>query len=293
MTRPVPDREAGMILVNVLMFVAIASGLVLLMINREEVALDRSIRSREAARALAVVRGGELSALSALQRDARVAPEADYPGEPWGAISENGIAIEGGRFDLAIADAEGRFNVNSVRRELDPIPQLLFLRIAGAAGIEEEKAVAAIALIRERGPVQDLRPLAVFLPPKQAQLLARMVTALPGDTAINLNAATPELMAVLFDPQKASRLIATRNRQGYLSKDDLAREDVTAPGGTRFKSDHYWVRTRATIGGTVQQGATLIQRVERKEGATTLPLAVPVERWRNAAIPPEVPGFGG
>ena len=103
MSRPVAEREQGMILVNVLMFVAIASGLVLLMINREEVALDRSIRSREAARALAIVRGGELSALSALQRDARVAPEADYPGEPWGAIGENGIAIEGGRFDLAIA----------------------------------------------------------------------------------------------------------------------------------------------------------------------------------------------
>ncbi|PZO73193.1 MAG: Type II secretory pathway component PulK-like protein [Sphingomonas hengshuiensis] len=288
MTGPVSEREQGMILVNVLMFVAIASGLVLLMINREEVALDRSIRSREASRALAIVRGGELSALSALQRDARVAPEADYPGEPWGAIGENGIAIDGGSFDLAIADAEGRFNVNSVRRELDPIPQLLFLRIAAAAGIEEEKAVAAIALIRERGPVQDLRPLAVFLPPGQAQLLARMATALPGDTAINLNAATPELMAVLFDPQKAARLIATRNRQGYLSKDDLAREDVTAPGGTRFRSDHYWVRTRATIGGTVQQGATLIQRVEREGGA----VAVPVERWRNAAIPPEVPGFG-
>ena len=293
MSARVPEREQGMILVNVLMFVAIASGLVLLMINREEVALDRSIRSREAARALAIVRGGELSALSALQRDARVAPEADYPGEAWGAIGEKGIAIEDGSFDLAIADAEGRFNVNSVRRELDPIPQLLFLRIAKAAGIEEEKAVAAIALIRERGPVQDLRPLAVFLPPEQAQLLARMVTALPGDTAINLNAATPELMAVLFEPDKAERLVAIRNRQGYLSQDDLAREDVTLPGGTRFKSDHFWVRTRATIGGTVQQGATLIQRVERKEGAQSVSVAVPVERWRNAAIPPEVPGFGG
>ena len=59
MTARVPEREQCMILVNVLMFVAIASGLVLLMINREEVALDRSIRSREAARALAIVRGGE------------------------------------------------------------------------------------------------------------------------------------------------------------------------------------------------------------------------------------------
>ncbi len=285
-----PEREQGMILVNVLMFVAIASGLVLLMINREELALDRSIRSREASRALAVVRGGELSALTALQRDAEVAPEADYPGEPWGRIAENGIAIEGGRFDLAVADAEGRFNVNSVRRGLDPIPQLLFLRIAKAAGIEEDKAVAAIALIRDRGPVQDLRPLAVFLPPEQAQLLARMVTALPGDTAINLNAATPELMAVLFEPDKAARLIASRDRQGYLSKDDLVREEVSIPGGVRFQSDHFWVRTRATIGGTVQQGATLIQRTKDARG---VPVTVPLERWRNAAIPPEVPGFTG
>ena len=62
--------EEGMILVNVLMFVAIAAGLVLLMINREELALDRGLRTREAARALAIVRGGELSAVVALRRDA-------------------------------------------------------------------------------------------------------------------------------------------------------------------------------------------------------------------------------
>ncbi|KQN39582.1 Type II secretory pathway component PulK-like protein [Sphingomonas sp. Leaf407] len=288
MSRAVAERERGMILVNVLMFVAIASGLVLLMINREELALDRSIRSREASRALAVVRGGELSALTALQRDARVAAEADYPGEPWGSLSENGIAIDGGRFDLAIADAQGRFNVNSVRRGEDPIPQLVFIRIARAAGLSDEQAVAGIALIRERGPVQDLRPLAAFLPPDKAALLARMVTALPGDTPVNLNAATPELLGVLFEPAQVQRLLAVRNRQGYLSKEDLTREDVTVPAGTGFQSNHYWVRTRATIGGTVQQGATLIERVKGERGV----LAVPVERWRNAAIPPEVPGFG-
>ncbi len=287
--RDVPDRERGMILVNVLMFVAIASGLVLLMINREELALDRSIRSREASRALAVVRGGELSALVALQRDATVAPETDYPGEAWGALAENGIAIEGGRFDLVVADAEGRFNVNSVRAGQDPVPQLIFLRIANAAGLSDEQAVAAIALIRERGPVQDLRPLAAFLPADKAQMLARMVTALPGTTTINLNAATPELLGVLFEPAKVQRLLATRNRQGYLSPDDLAREDVSPPAGTGFRSSHFWVRTRATIGGTVQQGATLIQRRPVEGGDI---IAVPVERWRNAAIPPEVPRFG-
>lgn len=286
--RDVRDGERGMILVNVLMFVAIASGLVLLMINREELALDRSIRSREAARALAVVRGGELSALVALQRDAAVAPQADYPGEPWGALAENDVPIAGGRFDLTIGDAEGRFNVNSVRSGEDPVPQLIFLRIANAAGLTDEQAVAAIALIRERGPVQDLRPLAFLLPPDKAAALSRLVTALPGPTTINLNAATPELLAVLFaDPARVARLVATRNRQGYLSAEDLSREDASTPAGTGYKSNHFWVRTRATIGGTVQQGATLIQRVPTPEGIRV----VPVGRWRNASIPPEVPRF--
>jgi general secretion pathway protein K len=289
MSRTIPERERGMILINVLMFVAIASGLVLLMISREEIALDRSIRSREAARALAVVRGGELSALVALQRDAKVAPESDYPAEPWGRLSENGVAIDGGRFDLAIADAEGRFNVNSVRAGQDPIPQLVFIRIARAAGLSDEQAVAGIALLREHGPVQDLRPLAAVLPADKAALLSRMVTALPGDSAINLNAATPELMNVLFEPDKASRLIATRNRQGYLSIEDLQREDVSLPAGTRLRSNHFWVRTRATIGDTVQQGATLIERARGQNGAV---VATPVERWRNSAIPPDAPGFG-
>ena len=69
--------DAGMILVNVLMFVAIASGLVLLMITREEIALDRGLRVREASRAMAAVRGGELSALVALRRDAETATGGD------------------------------------------------------------------------------------------------------------------------------------------------------------------------------------------------------------------------
>ncbi|NWO96470.1 general secretion pathway protein GspK, partial [Escherichia coli] len=81
----------------------------------EELALDRALRTREAARALAVVRGGELSAVVALRRDMVVAPNEDDVTEPWARLSERGAPIEGGSFDLAIADAEGRFNLNALR----------------------------------------------------------------------------------------------------------------------------------------------------------------------------------
>jgi general secretion pathway protein K len=276
-----------MILVNVLMFVAIAAGLVLLMINREELALDRGLRTREAARALAIVRGGELSAVVALRRDSEQSPEVDHVGEPWAKLSENGAPIEGGTFDLAIADAEGRFNINSVRTG-EVASTILFQTIGNEVGLTPEQIVAAVEYVRLRGPVTDLRPLRLAgVEPKVADRLERLVTALPGTTTLNLNAADQEMLALLFrDPVVAQRLVAVRDRQGYLSVKDLVDQNLTLPWGTSFRSNTFWVRTRATIGGTSQQAATLIQRRRTKEGVTEV---VPVERWRNAAVPPGAP----
>ncbi len=79
-----------------------------------------------------------------------------------------------------------------------------------------------------------------------------------------------------------------RRRQGFLTQRDLADEKVTLPWGTSFRSTSWWVRTRAKIGGTAQQTATLIRRRVGEDGKIE---AVPVERWRNAAIPPEAPAF--
>ncbi|MCX8475339.1 MAG: type II secretion system protein GspK [Sphingomonas sp.] len=282
--------EEGMILVNVLMFVAIAAGLVLLMINREELALDRGLRTREAARALAIVRGGELSALVALRRDGEQAPEVDHVGEPWAKLSENGAPIEGGSFDLAIADAEGRFNINSVRTG-EVASTILFQTIGNEVGLTPEQIVAAVEYVRLQGPVTDLRPLRLAgVEPKVADRLERLVTALPGTTTLNLNAADEEMLALLFrDPVVAQRLVEVRARQGYLTAKDLSDQNVSLPRGTSFRSNTFWVRTRATIGGTSQQAATLIQRRRLDDGTVE---AVPVERWRNAAVPPGAPVLG-
>jgi general secretion pathway protein K len=281
--------EEGMVLVNVLMFVAIAAGLVLVMINREELALDRALRTREAARALAIVRGGELSAIAALRRDAEESPDVDHRGEAWAKLSESAAPIEGGSFDLAIADAEGRFNINSVRVG-DAASLILFQTIGNEVGLTSEQMVAAVGYVRLHGPVTDLRPLRMAgVEPAVAQRLERLVTALPGTAALNLNAVDPEMLRILFrDPVVAERLAAIRDRQGYLSLEDLSRNNVTMPWGASFRSNHFWVRTRATIGGTSQQGATLIQRRRDEEGRS---LVEPVERWRNAAVPPGAPAL--
>ncbi|MES2338849.1 MAG: type II secretion system protein GspK [Pseudomonadota bacterium] len=284
------DDDAGMILINVLMFVAIAAGLVMLMIDREELALDRSLRVREAARAAAIVRGGEISALVALRRDAQVAPDTDSVNEPWAALAENGAKVEGGTFDLAISDAEGKFNVNMLRSG-NAAATIVFEQIAASAGVDRETTLKAIEAVRLRGPFTDLRPLRFAgLDPLALQNLEALVTALPGDTAINLNAASPQVLALLFrDPAIADRLVEVRERQGFLTLKDLDDQGVSMPPGTSFRSDTFWVRTRVTIGDTVQQGATLIQRSIDADGVRH---AVPVERWLGASVPPDVPAFG-
>ena len=95
------------------------------------------------------------------------------------------------------------------------------------------------------------------------------------------------MLALLFrDPVVAQRLIAVRTRQGYLTAKDLTDQNVSLPWGTSFRSNTFWVRTRATIGGTSQQAATLIQRRRTPEGTVEV---APVERWRNAAVPPGAP----
>jgi general secretion pathway protein K len=97
------------------------------------------------------------------------------------------------------------------------------------------------------------------------------------------------MLALLFrDPVVARRLVAIRDRQGFLTAKDLTDQNVSLPWGTSFRSNTFWVRTRATIGGTSQQAATLIQRRLMPDGAVEV---MPVERWRNAAVPPGAPAL--
>ena len=290
--RPIPADEQGMILVNVLLFVAIASALVLLMINREELALDRTSRLREAARAAAIVRGGELSAVTALRRDMIAAPDSDDATEAWAAIADSNVRIDGGSFDLAVADAQGRFNLNNLRSN-DAVELGLFNRITEAAGLSIEQRALVYGYVIDHGPIIDLRPLRLAgLEADKAARLEAMVTALPDHTKVNINAAPAELMAVLFaDVTKAAQLDGVRAAKGVLSAQDLTDAKVTLPPNAGFTSRDFWVHTRVRIGDTAQQSAALIQR--RRSQVDGTPDVVVVQRWLNTAIPPGVPDFGG
>lgn len=286
--RPPPGEE-GVILVNVLLFVAIAASIVMLMIAAEDGALARAARSREAARALAVAHGGELSAITALRRDGVVARDNDNAREPWAALATRNAAIDGGVFDLAIADATGRFNVNAVMSG-DAASVVLLQRVAEAAGLPRDMAVRAVTLIRLHGPIADLRPLErAGLDPRALARLAPLVTALPFDSKVNVNAASEDLLAILLnDPLAAARLVAERNRRGYLTEADFSAANVALPAGTALTSDLYWVRARVRIGDTAQQLTSLLLRRRRSDGSVQV---MPVGRWLGAKAPSQAPAL--
>lgn len=286
MTMDAPD-EQGMILVNVLLFVAIASGILLLMISAEDNGLERSLRMRDGARAQAIARGGEMSAIVALRRDALVAPDNDNRGEPWAALSETAAPIDGGTFDLAIADAQSAFNINALITG-DAAPVEMLGRIAASAGIPEKDVPRAVALVRSMGPVSDLRPLGMSgLSAEQIAGLSGLITALPYLGKINLNAASERMLALLIgDPIKARRLVALRERQGYITAADLASLDIAVPPGTGFTSDMFWVRTRVRIGSASQQITSLIARRAGPMGEKSVDV---VGRWIGGSAPSQAP----
>ncbi len=287
--RPVTDAERGMILINVLLFVAVAAGIVAMMLTGEDSALERAIRMHDADRAQAIAYGGEASALTALRRDAETAPGIDDPTEPWSRLAETGAAIEGGRFALAIADAQGRFNINTLMSG-DAGPVEMLDRITAALDLSPEMAVALTEHVRLNGPLSDVGPIAaVGLDRATEARLASLVTALPRETRINANSASDAVLALaLGDADLARRLVARRTERGFLSEDDLDAMAL-APAARAMigvTSDYFWVRTRATIGDARQQ---LLSLVGRHVEAGRPPMVGVVSRWWGEQGPPDAP----
>lgn len=270
-----------MMLVNVLAIVAVAAAALVLMAGAQDAGLSRATRLADAARLAAIADAGELSAVVALRRDARDAPRSDHAREPWAAASQRETAIADGRFRLTIADAQGRFNVNTLATG-GLVALELFGRLATAAGVPRDVADRAATFAQLAGPLPSLAALAgAGIDARALARLEPLMTALPVPTPINLNAAPEPLLAILFaDPLAARMLAARRARAGFLTAEDLVSARVVAPPGSGFTSDHFWVATEVTLGGGRQRLVSLVARWREKGEAR----AGAVARWRATGV---------
>lgn len=264
------DRE-GMILLNVLLILAVASVAVLVMITAQDIEVRRSTRLSEAAQAGAYARAGELSAVTALRRDAREAPVSDNLTEPWAALGQQTVPVPGGSFALQIEDEQARFNLNALHTgEAGPIA--LFQRIGQTAGLAPETLVRIANVVRIGGPLRDTGLLITAgVTAEELARLAPWVSVLPVGAAINLNTVQPALLAMLTgDAAIADTLVRRRTAAGFLLPADLMAAGMPAIAGTGFVSDRYLVATTVTVGDTTQRLVSQVGRVRRSDGVDVI-----------------------
>ncbi len=264
-------RREGMILLNVLMILAVASVAVLVMVSTQDFEVQRSTRLREAAQAGAYARAGELSAVTALRRDALTAAGTDNLSEPWAAIGQETISVPGGRFSLTIRDEQARFNLNRMVGG-DAQAIALFQQIGAAAGVEPADLIRVANIVRIAGPLNDLGLLRTAgLSPEELARLEPWIVALPVDATINLNTVEEPLLALITgDPASARALVLRREQAGLLQPADLATAGVGALPGTGYTSDHYRVVTAVTVGDTSQILTSRLERMRHQSGVDVL-----------------------
>jgi general secretion pathway protein K len=139
----------------------------------------------------------------------------------------------------------------------------VFTLLIAQAGIPASVGQGIINQVRSAGPLADLDALRDLDDTTLSTLKARLV-ALPIPGNVNLNTATmPVLSAVLGNPATASRLLALRNRQGFITPTDLANLGGLAATGIGFTSDVYDVKVTAGVDDAVITLNSRILRLRR------------------------------
>jgi len=231
----------------------------------------------------------------AVLSDDRRSNSVDHLGEPW-ALRLPPMPVENGELSGYIEDQQGKFNLNNlVKSGKVNLAQLAhFQRLLSVLGLPPALAGALTDWIdadSEPQP-QDGAEDAYYLslqPPYLAanrplidvaelalvrgfddNVRARLrpfVSALPVFTPVNMNTASPEVIAAVVDGlglDGARALVEKRERAYFPDRTDLLnqlpRGVLVATEDISFSSDYFIATTRVTIGGAQARGSALLAR---------------------------------
>jgi general secretion pathway protein K len=227
--------------------------------------------------------------------DDRRSNSVDHLGEPW-ALRLPPMPVENGELSGYIEDQQGKFNLNNlVKSGKVNLAQLAhFQRLLSVLGLPTALAGALTDWIDADSEPQpqdgaedayylSLQPpyLAANRPLIDAAELALVrgfddnvrarlrpfVSALPVFTPVNMNTASPEVIAAVVDGlglDGARALVEKRERAYFPDRTDLLnqlpRGVLVATEDISFSSDYFIATTRVTIGGAQARGSALLAR---------------------------------
>jgi general secretion pathway protein K len=218
----------------------------------------------------------------------------DHLGEPW-ALALPPIPMEDGEIRGAIVDAQGRLNVNTLGLAGESTPERVRLaRLFARAGVPPAVADVASDWIdedntaREAGaedayylaqPAPHLAPNAPLvrvaeltaakgMTPRAVAAIFPFVAALPQGTPVNVNTASPEVLAAIVEdltPERTEALLADRARKPFTT---VAEFRARLPSGATLASDvglsvassYFLVTIDARQGTTHSRARALVRR---------------------------------
>lgn len=248
------DSDRGFVLINALVLVLALAALSTWLLSRAEGGRIRLQAGLEAAQITLALDAMDALALTLLQQDRG---GTDHPGENWARpIAPQALAPEqspavppdGATTEISgeIYDLQGRFNVNWLNDAENLVAQTAFEHLLTQLALPPQTGPLLQRFLRpgsqysraERalwqqmdppqdpvgGPLLSADQLAELpgLSPRSYARLRPWITALPGDSALNVNSAAPEILQAFLPhlpPAALSRLLTQRRGQPFASVD--------------------------------------------------------------------------
>ncbi|ASP18929.1 type II secretion system (T2SS), protein K [Antarctobacter heliothermus] len=279
--------QRGFILVNALVLVGALAAAAAVLLIRAEMSVQRQAAWQGAAQIDAYLDAFEALAITVLEADPAGGPDTTTEGwaQPIVAVDLDRGAVTG-----TIEDLQGRFNVNWLAIPDDLGAQEGFARLLAGLGMPPELGTQIAGFLSPGGPLNvdaysgldpatrprggpllDTRQLLGMPGLSRAQFdrLEPLIAALPSDTRLNVNTATPEVLAVWLPgmtAERAQRLVARRTRAPFTSVQDFLLELSPAVAAelddTRISIGSEWFLARASarLDGRVASRRVVLSR---------------------------------
>lgn len=280
-----PHRQRGIAVIMAILIAALAASIASFMMWQQQVWARQVENLISLAQANAVNQAALEWTRMILAEDLK-SGDIDHPGEVWATVVP-ALPVEGGRIALALTDQQGLFNLNNLVRNNKPSePDIeAFQRLLVSLDLKADLANAVVDWIdldsdvTSSGGAEDLDYLGMQQPYRaanqplldsdglirvkgfDAEAVARLrpfVTALPVPTPLNVNTASPLVMAAVFEGLSLDNAKALVVKEGKYYKDKTEFRDRLPTRGAAVSdqsfglASQYFLATGAMSFGRVQ-----------------------------------------
>jgi len=286
--------QRGIALITAMLVVAIAATVGTAMALNSDIWLRKATNSRDRTQAEAIRVGAQHFAAWALRKDARETKTDDLS-EAWAQPQtlpiDNGVGV----VSVQLIDAQGRFNLNNLVKNDQPQTAYagMFRRLLELVDQPPDLAEAAIDWIDANSQAQpkgaeDIDYLGLTPPYRSAnrpinsvdelrlvrgftaemvEQLRPFLTALPTETAININTATPTVLAAMYPNVSVNvmeQAIAGREQKPFANINELKQllpPDTPSPQvATGVTSSYFYLNVDTGIGRVQYRSVSLLKR---------------------------------